>query len=114
MRNTVGYGKFYSYSECIAEIDKIHELRLITANKKDKLTSMIRDASNHRGFYWLYSEDSPYNQNAIRDLKKTLNKHGISHITIPNNSDITMITNPFTYFERDAEKCIYGWDRYND
>lgn len=114
MRNTLGYGKFYSYSECIAEIDKIHELRLITANKKDKLTSMIRDASIHRGFYWLYSEDSPYNQNAIRDLKKTLNKHGISHITIPNNSDITMITNPFTYFERDAEKCIYGWDRYND
>ena len=113
MRYSLGNGDFYSYHDCIIEIDRLRRRKLITENKKSKLISMIKDASKHKSFSWFYSEDSPYNPREIRDMKKTLNKYSVSHIAIPNIFGITRMRNPFTYVEKEAKNCIYGWNRYD-
>lgn len=106
MQQTLGTGHFYSYRNCIDIIDRLD----ITDYKKSKIKSIIESASKHQSFYWLYSENSPYNEREVGSVKKILKDRGISHLTIPDKFNISTIANPFTESEDDAEKYIYAWN----
>lgn len=106
MQRTLGTGHFYSYSNCIDRIDRLD----ITDYSKSKIKSIIESASKHKSFYWLYSENSPYKEYDVRSVKKYLKDRGISHLTIPDKFNISVLVNPFTESEDDAEKYIYAWN----
>lgn len=106
IRLVLGTGEFYSYSSFMDMIDRLD----FTDYSKSRIKSMIKSASKHQSFYWLYSESSPYNKYQIRAVKNGLEKRHISHLIIPDKFNIPMMGNPFTEYEPDAEKYIYTWN----